>query len=230
MRLYSNINVDIYYMARTKSTSKATLKTSVPATESQVTDAVPQESAVEQAVAQEAVAQEAVTQEAVAQEAAVQDTIGLQKSQPDAKASGMTRKYTKKLKGGSIPKEQLETKAKSEKTEETQQDSKVSIPRSFKVKLPARDTFEGRFTGLTPYQAANKALSKFFRDNKDYTDEITFSICESTRNSNKHIHTYVGKRIELDTPVVYNIKGGREICKRFKNSLRKIKKSEDAEA
>ena len=29
---------------------------------------------------------------------------------------------------------------------------------------PGTETFEGRFTGLTPYQAANKALSKYYRE------------------------------------------------------------------
>ena len=36
--------------------------------------------------------------------------------------------------------------------------------RSFKVRLPGNESFEGRFTGLTPYQAANKALSKYYRE------------------------------------------------------------------
>ena len=34
----------------------------------------------------------------------------------------------------------------------------------------------GRFTGLTPYQAANKALSKYFRETKKPKSEIQF-IC-----------------------------------------------------
>ena len=37
--------------------------------------------------------------------------------------------------------------------------------RSFKVKLPDSSVFEGRFTGLTPYQAANKALTKLYKLN-----------------------------------------------------------------
>ena len=49
--------------------------------------------------------------------------------------------------------------------------------RSFKVKLPGKEEFEGRFTGLTPYQAANKALSKYFRETEKPIAKITFSIC-----------------------------------------------------
>ncbi len=100
--------------------------------------------------------------------------------------------------------------------------------RSFKVKLPGSEEFEGRFTGLTPYQAANKALSKYFRETEKPQAEITFSICESTRKSRKATYTYVGRRQKLDTPVTYKIQDGREIVKNFKNSLKKVKKSESA--
>jgi hypothetical protein len=102
--------------------------------------------------------------------------------------------------------------------------------RSFKVRLPSKEDFEGRFTGLTPYQAANKALSKYFREIKEPLDEVSFSIIESTRNSDKNIYTYVGKRYKLDTPVVYKIQDAsgetREIVKKYKNILKKVKKSE----
>ncbi len=100
--------------------------------------------------------------------------------------------------------------------------------RSFKVKLPGSEEFEVRFTGLTPYQAANKALSKYFRETEKPQAEITFSICESTRKSRKATYTYVGRRQKLDTPVTYKIQDGREIVKNFKNSLKKVKKSESA--
>jgi hypothetical protein len=96
--------------------------------------------------------------------------------------------------------------------------------RSFKVKLPDKEEFEGRFTGLTPYQAANKALSKYFRETEVPKQEITFLICESTRKSKKSVYTYVGKRYQLEVPVKYTIQDGREIVKNFKNSLKKVKK------
>lgn len=99
--------------------------------------------------------------------------------------------------------------------------------RSFKVKLPNSENFEGRFTGLTPYQAANKALSKYFREgSNDPLSEITFSICESTRKSKKSTYTYTGRRLQLEVPVKYTIQDGREIVKNFKNSLKKVKKTE----
>ena len=104
--------------------------------------------------------------------------------------------------------------------------------RSFKVKLPDKEDYEGRFTGLTPYQAANKALSKYFRENKslDGDNEVSFSIVESTRKSDKHTYTYIGKRYKLEVPVVYKIKDAngesREIVKNFKNVLKKVKKSD----
>lgn len=116
---------------------------------------------------------------------------------------------------------------KTEDEDEEELDNNGKKIRSFKVKLPDTETFDGRFTGLTPYQAANKALSKYFRENKENNNEITFSICESTRKSKKSVYTYVGRRIKLDVPVKYKIQDGREIVKQFKNSLKKVKKSDN---
>lgn len=116
----------------------------------------------------------------------------------------------------------VETPVEATEAEETG-DRRI---RSFKVKLPGSEEFEGRFTGLTPYQAANKALSKYFRETEKPQVEITFSICESTRKSRKATYTYVGRRQKLDVPVSYKIQDGREIVKNFKNSLKKVKKSE----
>jgi hypothetical protein len=104
------------------------------------------------------------------------------------------------------------------------EESSDRLIRSFKVKLPDKEEFEGRFTGLTPYQAANKALSKYFRETEHPKQEITFLICESTRKSKKSVYTYVGKRYQLEVPVKYTIQDGREIVKNFKNSLKKVKK------
>jgi hypothetical protein len=107
-------------------------------------------------------------------------------------------------------------------------DSKKNL-RSFKVKLPNSETFTGRFTGLTPYQAANKALSKYFRQNKNYDEDIEFSINETTRASKKITYNYIGKRFKLETPVIYEIKDNKDgsikqIVKNYKNILKKVKK------
>lgn len=101
--------------------------------------------------------------------------------------------------------------------------------RSFKVKLPTSDVYEGRFTGLTPYQAANKALSKYYRETKKAKGEIIFSIKESTRGSKRLVYHYNGHREKLKVPVEYVIKSGndsRVITKNFKNRLTKIKKNQ----
>ena len=98
--------------------------------------------------------------------------------------------------------------------------------RSFKVKLPGSETYLGRFTGLTPYQAANKALSKYYREEDKPDKQITFSIKESTRGSKRGTYAYNGRREKLKVPVEYAIKDGRVITKNFKNKLHKIKKAE----
>ena len=98
--------------------------------------------------------------------------------------------------------------------------------RSFKVQLPGAENYEGRFTGLTPYQAANKALSKYYRENKQPKKQIVFSIRESTRGSKRSTYTYNGRREKLKVPVEYAIKDGRTIVKNFKNRLVKVKKGD----
>ena len=101
--------------------------------------------------------------------------------------------------------------------------------RSFKVLLPTSSQYEGRFTGLTPYQAANKALSKYYRETNKPKKEIQFSIRESTRGSKRSVYTYTGRREKLKVPVEYSIKDGRTIVKHYKNRLIKVKKAELAQ-
>lgn len=148
-----------------------------------------------------------------------------------------TRVVKEPVQEGGEPKPKI-SKTRKVKSSNTEDDSEVLQDRngrklrSFKVKLPDKDEYEGRFTGLTPYQAANKALSKYFRTNKEETGEVIFTINETTRNSKKTIYTYSGKRYKLETPVSYKItdsKDGtiREIVKNFKNSLKKIKKDKN---
>jgi hypothetical protein len=138
------------------------------------------------------------------------------------------------------PKKAVQKKAVAKKTnttEDTQEAGETTtngkLVRSFKVLLPEKEEYEGRFTGLTPYQAANKALSKYFRENKNVENiatTITFQICESTRKSNKHEYKYTGSRVKLDVPVSYTIQDGRVISKNFKNILKKVKKTEPVAA
>ena len=102
--------------------------------------------------------------------------------------------------------------------------------RSFKVMLPGTENYVGRFTGLTPYQAANKALSKYYRETKKPKSDIQFSIRESTRGSKRSTYTYNGNRQKLQEPVKYTISNSdgeaRKIIKKFKNRLTKVKKHE----
>jgi hypothetical protein len=103
--------------------------------------------------------------------------------------------------------------------------------RSFKVKLSQESELYGRYNGDSPYQAANKALSEIIRNkvknNESVFDEINFYLVESTKGSLKKSHQYFGKRIELETPVIYKV-GDQEIVKNFKNILKKVKKISDA--
>ena len=136
----------------------------------------------------------------------------------EQKAGGKSKKAAK-----AVPKKKVEVK------KEVKEEVEKSV-RSFKVQLPGTDSYVGRFTGLTPYQAANKALSKYFRETKKPKQDIQFSIRESTRGSKRSTYTYNGARLKLDEPVKYTISNNngedREIIKKFKNKLTKVKKSD----
>ena len=98
------------------------------------------------------------------------------------------------------------------------------------MKLSQESELYGRYNGDSPYQAANKALSEIIRNrvknNESVFDEINFYLVESTKGSLKKSHQYFGKRIELETPVIYKV-GEQEIVKNFKNILKKVKKISD---
>jgi hypothetical protein len=156
------------------------------------------------------------------------------KAAPTQKAGAAKAKATPKAKAAEKPAKQPKAAKKVEAEGDEEGDDSEKGVRSFKVQLPGNEEFTGRFTGLTPYQAANKALSKYFRENKTAKTEISFSIRESTRGSKRSTYTYNGKREKLATPVKYSIKGpdgaAREIVKEYKNKLTKVKKSETKEA
>ena len=142
------------------------------------------------------------------------------------KAGGKTKAVKEQKAKAVAPKTQK--KVTKVEAEVTTTESEKSV-RSFKVMLPGTDNFVGRFTGLTPYQAANKALSKYYRETKKPKQDIQFSIRESTRGSKRSTYTYNGARVKLEEPVKYTISNNgedREIVKKFKNRLTKVKKSE----
>ena len=123
-------------------------------------------------------------------------------------------------------------KSTDEQNEECPEGDEDCKTRSFKVQLPGLEDFTGRFTGLTPYQAANKALSKYFRNKENLNlseNNVVFSIKESTRGSKRNTYTYKGNRVKLDVPITYVIKSvsgeERVITKQYKNQLIKLKKN-----
>ena len=121
-----------------------------------------------------------VTKSAATKASKATQKAGGKKATPAKKAAP-----TKKA----APAKKVVQKAAGEKKEKT--------IRSFKVQLPGKEEYTGRFTGWTPYQAANKALSRYFRSTEDPKPVVTFSIRESTRGSNHKVYTYEGHRVKL---------------------------------
>ncbi len=148
------------------------------------------------------------------------------------KADAKPAKPAKTAKTAKAAKPKVAKAAKGKAVTETADEHSEELEggkRSFKAMLPGSDKFEGRYTGLTPYQAANKALSKYYRESTSSASEITFSIRESTRGSKRTVYTYNGRREKLATPVEYTIKGKdgeRTVVKEYKNRLTKVKKAD----
>lgn len=119
--------------------------------------------------------------------------------------------------------------AKAAKAEPVEDADVKKKNRSFKVKLSDEGELYGRYNGDSPYQAANKALSEIIRNkvkaNEKVDGDISFFLVESTKGSQKKMHQYVGKRVQLETPVKYKV-GDQEIVKNFKNILKKVKRAE----
>lgn len=167
---------------------------------------------------------------AAAKPAAKKEEIKVEVKETNAapKKKPVAKKADGAVKAKKVVKKVVKEESKDDEAEE--EDTKT---RSFKVQLPGDEDFTGRFTGLTPYQAANKALSKYFRsnENKDVSDanQINFSIKESTRGSKRQVYAYKGNRLKLEVPISYTIKSltgeERVIVKQYKNQLIKIKKN-----
>jgi len=192
-------------------------------------------------VAQKAGAKKApVKKAAPVKEAAVVEEAGVKaapavKKTPVKKTDAATPKKVAPKKAA-VPKKQAASKKVEKEGEEDVEDEDEGKTRSFKVQLPNETEFSGRFTGLTPYQAANKALSKFFRNSENTnitTDHIIFSIKESTRGSKRSTYTYKGTRVKLEKAITYTIKSAdgqeRVITKQYKNQLIKVKKGASTE-
>lgn len=156
------------------------------------------------------------------------------KATPSKEVTSVQQKSAQKAGGKSKSVKASKAAQKPTVTKKEEKAGSDKSVRSFKVMLPGTDNFVGRFTGLTPYQAANKALSKYYRETKKPKQDIQFSIRESTRGSKRGTYTYNGARLKLDEPVKYTISNtdgeNREIVKKFKNRLTKVKKSELAAA
>jgi len=113
------------------------------------------------------------------------------------------------------------------------QGGKVSKKRTFKIKLDD-NLYSSRITGNTPKQAASKALTLLIKQNQKEgknIDKINFTIKETTRSSKQKTYNYVGYRIKLDTPTIYNITTKsstgeyekKTISNQYRNKIEKLK-------
>ena len=116
---------------------------------------------VEQAVQPGPVVDAPVVEEPVVEESVVAAAPVKQKG--GAARKGKSKKQTKTPAKATETETEQVTEAFTETATATET-TETRNTRSFKVLLPNSSEYVGRFTGLTPYQAANKALSKYYRE------------------------------------------------------------------
>lgn len=172
-------------------------------------------------------------QETPVQETPVQDAAPA-KAQAKPARKKSARKTPVKKQSSAKTVDEVQTEVNTEVPTDTETATATATGskpvRSFKAQLPGSETYCGRFTGRTPYQAANKALSRYFRSTDEPETVVTFTIRESTRGSKNKVYTYEGQREELETPIEYTVGDGNTIVKHHKNRLRKVKKADVASA
>lgn len=88
----------------------------------------------------------------------------------------------------------------------------------------------GRYTGVKPKQAANKAFTAIIRSNGGSESSVgkpfKFEIVECTRGCRKKSFKYEGLRVKLDNPLIVKIGKGdatKQITYKFTNRITKEK-------
>lgn len=98
----------------------------------------------------------------------------------------------------------------------------IGNTRYFKCKYGDSDPF-GRFSGLKPKHAANKAFTYLIKQiNHIGNDPLRFNIVECTRGSSHKVYNYIGNVIKLDEPIKVTI-GDRQIEYHYQNRIKKYK-------
>src|SRR5579883_1821915 len=83
----------------------------------------------------------------------------------------------------------------------------------------------GRYSGRTPKQAANKALTSIIKSNGGNQNcvgnKYNFVLRECTRGFKSKEKEYEGSRVKLDNPIIVKIKDGdKEICYKYLNKVK----------
>ena len=89
-------------------------------------------------------------------------------------------------------------------------------------------TCSGRFSGLRPKQAANKAFSALAQEYQRKNQEILpgyihFTLQECTRGSKKQTYQYTGKRTKLQFPMTIQISPDNVFTYNYSNTIYKYK-------
>ncbi len=122
--------------------------------------------------------------------------------------------------------------------EKSVEENNTKRERSFRAKLLGelaeslgiKDTFRGRYKGMTPKQAAKKAVTSIYKKVKKMDlktpKTIKLILKESTHNSKKKEYHYIGKKIKLVDPSVVKMpdvdKNGKKIVKEILREYKSV--------
>ena len=159
-----------------------------------------------------------------------QNSNATKKNTQDPKTSKTEAKDpVQEVKKKTTPKKDEPKKAEPKKnTKQTMPEDKEKKSRYFKCIYNGKTS--GRYSGLKPKQAANKALTSIIKENGGNNEcigkKFKFEMIECTRGGRRKISLYEGRREKLEKPLEVTIKGvdgEKKIVYNFSNKLHKVK-------
>lgn len=91
--------------------------------------------------------------------------------------------------------------------------------RSFRL-IDSDNVSKGRYSGLKPQQAANKAFSEILKNCKNKKEEKIFSMKDTKSGK---VYSYSGKRVELSEPVTIPTAKNGNITYKYSTTITKCK-------
>lgn len=145
------------------------------------------------------------------------------------------QKVEQKLEKKAEQKPDKKVSAKQEQKEQKEEKKEEADKKQRYFKCIYNGETFGRYSGLKPKQAANKALTSIIKANGGNNEcigkKFKFEMIECTRGGKRKVSLYEGKREKLKEPLEVKIKGEegeKKIVYNYSNKLHKVKEEKQA--